>query len=467
LATSIDLDPKTVVIPEDRQRRAFTTEDIEPSIAKHGVLQPIIIRDGNVLVAGERRLTAALKLNLASIPCRDFGDLSPIERVEIEYEENVKRKDLSWQDHALATFKLHQIYASQSRDPESWPKEATAQKLNYSARHVSRLVDLGEALDEGDTALAKIDTISAAYTMFERRKKRDTNEAVQQLMETAKRVGPKPMIQVPVQVSDDEFSPEATQSEMFMAEVPTPESVPFRIVEADAIEFFRSYSGERFNFLHCDLPYGVELHGQANQSAFGEGYDSNPDIYWALCAAICDGWENVMLPSSHIMFWFSFMGNDGEGFYQQTIEYFETRLPQLKFQRNPLVWLKSDNRGILSDPKRGPRNICEFALLGATDDRYIVKPVANAYAAPTGKADAIHTNEKPIPLLNHFLSMLVDHNTRMIDPTAGSGSAIRSGEALGAELGLGLEFNPELARRAQSKLEQERSLRALAKKAIS
>ena len=113
------------------------------------------------------------------------------------------------------------------------------------------------------------------------------------------------------------------------------------------------------------------------------------------------------------------------------------------------------------DANRGGRNTYEAALFGATGDRFIVKPVAKSYGAPTNKADSIHTNEKPEPMLSHFLSMVVDQHTRALDPTCGSGSAIRVVEALGAEAGLGLEHNPEFAARAQQRLASARNLRVL------
>lgn len=452
------INPLIVTIPADRQRRAFTTDDIDSSIKSKGVLQPIVVCgsvDAPILVAGERRLTSARKNNLLLIPCQLFEELTELQHQEIEYEENVKRLDLTWQDQALATFKLHKIYAEQSGDAEGWTFEGTAQRIGMSNRHISRLVHIGEALAEGDETILKSDNLAAAFTILDRRKRRGADEAVQQLFEMAARPSAPSALVLPAN-ADGEAQPGERV-------VPTPPAdAPFRIIEADAIDFFRTYSGDKFNFLHCDLPYGVELHGQANQDSFGGGgYDSNPDIYWTLLKAIAEGWSRVMFPSSHLMFWFAFTGNSGEGFYQETIAFLEDKIPGMKIHRNPLVWTKTDNRGILADPKRTPRNITEFALLGSTGDRYIVKPVANWYGAPTSKSDSIHTNEKPIPVLNHFFQMLVDEHTRILDPTAGSGSAIRAAEIAKAELGLGLEFNPEFAVRAQRRLETERGLRKL------
>jgi DNA modification methylase len=55
---------------------------------------------------------------------------------------------------------------------------------------------------------------------------------------------------------------------------------------------------------------------------------------------------------------------------------------------------------------------------------------------------------KPFDMLIHFFRMAVDEHTTLLDPTCGSGNAIRAAKALRAKLTLGLEINDEFARRA-------------------
>ena len=56
--------------------------------------------------------------------------------------------------------------------------------------------------------------------------------------------------------------------------------------------------------------------------------------------------------------------------------------------------------------------------------------------------------------------MFVDENTRMLDPTCGSGTALRAAEALGAAHILGIEINEDFADRATIALEEARQKRA-------
>jgi DNA modification methylase len=142
-------------------------------------------------------------------------------------------------------------------------------------------------------------------------------------------------------------------------------------------------------------------------------------------------------------------------FYRETIDLLEKK-SDFVVEPFPLIWMKTDNVGILPDPQRGPRRIYETALLARRGDRKVVSPVANAYGAPTVRDR--HMSEKPEPVLRHFFRMLVDENSLVLDPTCGSGSAIRAAESLRAKHVLGLEINPEFADRAQAALAAARRM---------
>ena len=57
-------------------------------------------------------------------------------------------------------------------------------------------------------------------------------------------------------------------------------------------------------------------------------------------------------------------------------------------------------------------------------------------------------NEKPVAMLQHFLSMLVDEYSFVLDPTCGSGNALKAAERLGASQVLGIEKNTEFYNRS-------------------
>src|SRR5665213_87969 len=115
-----------VQIAESRQRREHdpdAEQELIASIQERGLLHAIVLRDEGVLVAGERRLRAIRELYELGglfrhddqdipeglIPFTNLGDLSPLEAAEAEYEENVRRKDLTWQERAVAEKSLLEL----------------------------------------------------------------------------------------------------------------------------------------------------------------------------------------------------------------------------------------------------------------------------------------------------------------------------------------------------------------------
>src|SRR6185369_10017875 len=116
-----------IVIATDRQRRLFdeaSMMELQDSIEKFGLMHPIVIRpgeNGNAhLVAGERRVRAlrdiwalggrveydGVVLDPGMFPAVTLGELSPYEAEEAELDENLRRANLTWQEHATAVARL-------------------------------------------------------------------------------------------------------------------------------------------------------------------------------------------------------------------------------------------------------------------------------------------------------------------------------------------------------------------------
>ena len=150
--------------------------------------------------------------------------------------------------------------------------------------------------------------------------------------------------------------------------------------------------------------------------------------------------DNVVAESAHLIFWFSM------DFYGETLDYLEDM--GWKVNPFPLIWMKSDNVGILPDPKRGPRRIYETAFFCSRGDRLLATgrhdqgPVANAFAF-AGRGKSIHMNAKPVEMVRHFMRLCVDDYSTVLDPTCGSANALKAASALGAPTVLGIERDPE------------------------
>lgn len=125
-------------------------EELASSIAQHGILQPIVVRQvegGYQLIAGERRLLAARKVGLDKVPCRVVNK-SDLESRELAIIENLQRADLNDMEKAIA----FQAYLDQTQTTI----EELAKRLGKDRSTVSnclRLLELPEfvkkALREG------------------------------------------------------------------------------------------------------------------------------------------------------------------------------------------------------------------------------------------------------------------------------------------------------------------------------
>ena len=118
-------------------------KELAESITRHGVLQPLLVRevDGEYqLIAGERRLMAAKRAGLDTVPCRVL-ELEDQQVCEAAIEENIKRKDL----HPLEKARAFRDYL----DRFGGTVEALAKSLSVSRPAVSnllRLLDLEPAV---------------------------------------------------------------------------------------------------------------------------------------------------------------------------------------------------------------------------------------------------------------------------------------------------------------------------------
>jgi len=407
---------------DNRQRRELTgVEELAESISRIGLINPIVITRANELVAGERRLTAIRLLGWDKISVQYVDELDYAGLRSIELEENIKRVDLTWQDQVRALAEYHELRTEQAEaNGEAWTQTATADAIGLDKANVSRQLMVARELS--NPKVAEAPKLSVARGIVERNNARKDDQAILSLRQDIAMPADRPL-------------------------AVEPES----IITASFNEWAPTYHGPKFNLIHCDFPYGIGAgdFDQGSAAAHG-GYDDSPDTYWTLCRTLADNLDRLASPSCHLLFWFSMK------FYRETLDFFHTKTDFL-VEPFPLIWMKSDNVGILPDPTRGPRRIYETAFLARRGDRPVVQAVANAYHGPTVRDR--HMSEKPEPVLRHFFRMLVDTNSIVLDPTCGSGSAIRAAESAGARHVLGIELNPEYAERAKLALKQSRSQR--------
>lgn len=433
---AIELSPSEITVNKDKRQRKelLDIDELKASIKQLGQLQPIVITRDHVLVAGERRYTALTELNDRLIKCVYTDQLEPAELYAIELEENIKRKDLPWKDECLAFLELHNLQLA--RYPE-WTIDKTAEYLNVSRSSASARIAVAEEIKAGNKLVLEAPKFSTANGIVTRQNERRVASEISYLAGLTSKP-PKPVV-IDTPPSDSD-SPEVS----ILAALESAQSTLGTgfILNEDFKEWSEYYTGPKFNFIHCDFPYGVGMHksDQGSGDSYGT-YEDTPEIYWALIDALLNNLDNFCESSAHLIFWFSM------DYYTETLDLLSTKFTVNPF---PLVWVKTDNSGILPDPNRGPRRTYETAFFASRGDRKIVRAVSNHVGSPIQRGR--HMSEKPQAVLNHFFRMVVDEHSAVLDPTCGSGSAIRAAVTSGATRYLGLEINSDFADAADETL---------------
>ena len=115
-----DISIEDIHIPEDRVRRITYDENLASladSIAAHGIIEPVLVREVpdpassspmRILVAGERRLRAARRCGMTTVPAIVIA-ATQTEAAVLAIIENLHREDLNIFEEATAIASLIEL----------------------------------------------------------------------------------------------------------------------------------------------------------------------------------------------------------------------------------------------------------------------------------------------------------------------------------------------------------------------
>ena len=205
-SASVRLKLMDIVPNKEQPRKKFDDEkltELTQSIAKHGVLQPLLVRpmpDGSYrLVAGERRWRAARTAGLSEVPVV-IKEMTDEEAAVFALVENLQRADLNPVEEAqgmrrlMDDFGLTQEQVSE-RVGKSRPAVANALRLLKLPSQVLESVSSGELSAGHARALAALDDdetiIEAARTVISKKRSvRETEKLVKTLSVAPKKKSP-------------------------------------------------------------------------------------------------------------------------------------------------------------------------------------------------------------------------------------------------------------------------------------
>lgn len=418
MTTAIHID--NLIILENRQRREFDPEaltDLANSISSLGLLHPIVVREtltGPVLVAGERRLRALETIWLLGSPVRHnglefapyevptvtLGELSPLEAEEAELDENLKRRDLTWQERSDALARLHKLRLAQATAAGTTHQIAdTLREIETTDYGTDRkAILLAGHLDNPEVAKAKNE--KEAFKVLQRQEARAKSIALAE-----------------------------TVGAVYNSSV-------HQLHHTDCLEWLAHCPDNQFDVILTDPPYGM------NAQDFGDGagrlansehhYDDSPEAWRELMAKFCPLSYRVAKPQAH-----AYVFCDFDRFHE--LKSFMQAAGWYVF-RTPLIVYKQGS-GRVPLPQHGPRRQHEYILYAIKGDR----PVTGIYSdvIPCRLEENLsHGANKPVELYVDLLKRSTNPGDTVLDAFAGSGTIFPAAHSCKL-YGTGLELNPE------------------------
>ena len=415
-----------ITILQDRQRKEFEPQalnELAETIRTKGLFHAIVLRtapDGSfTLVAGERRLRAIEQLWMLGgsfqfngvsipegfIPYVNVGQLSELEAAECELEENLHRKDLTWQENAAAMAKLHRIRSERAQSEGRIHTVAdTAMEVkgrSDGGYQAAVRTDLIVARHLHNPEVAKAKTAEEAFKIIKKQ------ETTAKNIELAASVG-------------ETFS--ASQHELY---------------NTNCLDWMRGCEQGQFDVILTDPPYGM------GADSFGDGSGgrlaNNEHHYkddYAGWKSLMEQWAplsfRVAKPQAH-----AYVFCDIDNFHE--LKALMMAAGWYVF-RTPFISNKPGS-GRVPLPAEGPRRQYEtilYAIKGHKNTTAIYPDVIDSVAdANTG-----HGAQKPVSVYQNLLRRSVRPGDRVFDPFAGSGTIFPAAHSMQVRA-VGCELSPE------------------------
>jgi len=381
---------KEIKIRGERFREDYgEIEELAVSIQRYGLLHPIVVEkdeEGNIwLVAGERRLKAHRLLGLEEIEVRFLGELNELERREIEIEENLRRKNFTWQEEVKAKAEVDRIkremYGSAVKGHGGgWSIRDTAESLGDSIGTISRDLRLAKAIEEFPE-LAKEKNKESAWRKYQRLKER---EIVEKLAEK---------VEVKVDVKC--------------------------LVCGDAVKEMKKLKSESVDLVLTDPPFAIALDKGFKTLDYwaGKVYDDEVQTVLNTIDLVVKECYRVLKPDRHMYIFFG-------------IQHYEYVLKMLKdagfnVLEVPLIWHKTGGAGAGGSEYAYASNWEPFFLCMKGRRPLNKLGQSNVFVEPrVAPQRKVHPTEKPTSLLRRLIEQSTQPGELVADPFAGSGSTL-------------------------------------------
>lgn len=410
----------TAIEVRKRQRTSVATNhinELKASILKIGLLHPPVCwfdeKAGKwVLSVGECRLKAILeigkegkeffhgetKFQPGHIPITPLGEyLDEIGKFEAEFDENIRREPLAWQDECQALADLHAM--RQAADP----------------KHT--LIDSGRELARSAGASTPNHPGKSAHPVAMAKKVHDA-AIVAQHLDNPKIAQARSLSEATALVYKQEHERvQAALAKRLLAAAPTKPDIEIR--HGDMFATLPGLDPGQVDLIIADPPYGIDASGEGFRSRTIHHHNYNDTEENARDVArfiLTEGFRIAKAAANLFMFC------DIDLF--QWLKATGANMGWVPF-RTPLVWQKSESEGLAPWGQQGPRRTTEYLFYATKGQKgLLASPVDVFTVKRVPRHERIHAAEKPVELLRRLVECSTLPGDLVLDPCCGSGSTL-------------------------------------------
>jgi len=389
-------------------------DELARSIKEKGIIQPLAVEDrgnGNLtLLAGGRRLAACRLAGVAHIPVRIYDEeLSDLQRRSIELEENIRRKELSYQEEINLQRDIHDLQI-EIHGPKLGGDRmdiiGETPTEGHSLRDTASL--LGRSLGAVSTDI-KLSKTMEQFPELDWDKCKNKSEAIKLMNKTEETIirG----------VLAKRAAEAGKKKQTKFADL---------YVVGDFFDMVTKIPDGLMDLVEVDPPYGIDLTNVKDNFSenIGSWYNeiSKEDYPKFLQRVVAESWR-IMNNHSWLIFWFG-----PEPWFEVV---YQTLVKQgFKTRRMPGLWIKQGIGGQTRQPDIYLGNLYEMFFYAYKGDATInvnKRGHSNIYThAVVPSQKKIHPTERPIPLMEDIFSTFAYEGARVCVNFAGSGNALRA-----------------------------------------
>lgn len=436
----MEIEISKIIILSDRQRKFFDSDKLQEladSIKANGLLCPVILDENNTLVDGQRRIMACQILEKETVRFERFEGLEEWQKEIIQFETNIRREGLTWQEEVEAKLKIHELYQKKygvlkegskketTVDGEmvGWGVGDTANYLGESRGSTSQDLTLAKAIKD-DPDLAKKDSKVAALKAFQIKR---------------------------------ELSMKQEIAAVFAEIAQSKGEAPVQVRCGDSRELLKEYEDESFDFCVTDPQYGIGIHDMQhtfpNRGDVRQGieFDDKQSVLQDVVKPIMKEVYRILKVGSHCYVFFAIA------------RYTEVKalLEEVGFWVNPCPVFWDKNNALNLHPwivRPVDYEPCFQCSKGYPPRPFTEIQTTSRFQHPILSGQTkVHPTEKPLPMIKWLIESCSTPKERGIDPFLGGGTFTVACAQLD-RLAVGIEIDNVWWLEAKKRVEEESSL---------